>query len=129
EPYRLTSRLGIAFRGSTISGEGFIMSERERDELIAADPKSSEVIKPFLTGPDTNQDPQQKSKRYAIDLGAMTEAEAKRYIACWQRLDGTVRLQRADNKIKSRVRLWWLYIGRQEDLYATIYGFPRVLGC
>jgi hypothetical protein len=59
----------------------------------------------------------------------MSEEQARRYSACWQRLYETVRVQRANNKIGSRVRLWWQYIGRQEELYAAIEGFPRILGC
>lgn len=129
EPYRLTNRLGIVFRGSTISGEGFILTEEERTRLIAIDPKSAEVIKPFLTGQDINQNPDQRSKRFAIDFGDMSEEDASAYRACWDRLHHTVRLQRADNKIASRVRLWWQYIGRQEELYAAIKDFSRILGC
>jgi len=129
EPYRLMRRLGLVYRGSTISGEGFILTAAERTALIEADSKSAEVIKPFLTGQDINQDPNQRSNRYAIDFGAMSEDQARCYRACWQKLYDSVRLQRADNKIESRVRIWWQYIGRQEELYAAIRGFPRILGC
>lgn len=129
EPYRLVTRLGLVFRGSTISGEGFILSEHERGELIESDSKSAEVIKPFLTGQDINQSPDQRSRRYAIDFGAMLEDQARRYTACWNRLYETVRIQRADNKIESRARVWWQYIGRQDELYTAIQGFSRILGC
>lgn len=127
--FRLASNLRLDFRGSTISGEGFIIGAAERDAMIAADPKCAEVIKPFLTGQDINQDPFQRSNRFAIDLGDRSETEAKAFSACWRHLYDTVRLQRIGNKIPSRERFWWQFIGRQEGLYSAIAEFGRVLGC
>jgi hypothetical protein len=127
--FRLGSNLRLVYRGSTISGEGFVLSPEEVSKLAQADPKSHEVIKPFLTGQDINQDPFQRSDRFVIDLGDRTEPEARAYFACWDHLFKSVRLQRLGNKIPSRERLWWQFIGRQEALYARISDFARVLGC
>jgi len=128
-PARIPSNLKTVFRGSTISGEGFILNCDEVAQIRAAEPRCSEVIKPFLTGQDVNQNPRQSSKRYAIDLGNLNEESARKYGPCWDRLYNTVRLQRVGNKIKQRVELWWQYIGRQEALYAAIAEFERVLVC
>ncbi len=128
-PHRLPSNLGIVFRGSTISGEGFILTPKEAEELIRQDSKSAEVIKSFLTGRDINQHPLQQSERLAIDLGDLSEERAKQYRACWARLYDTVRLQRQGNKLPAREKYWWQYIGRQEALYRAITGFNRVLVC
>jgi len=127
--FRLKANHGLVFRGSTISGEGFIINQEDKAALTAIDPKSENVIKPFLTGQDINQEPTQRSSRFAIDLGARSEHEAMTYSACWDHLYRTVRLQRVGNKIASREQFWWQFIGRQESLYATIDKFPRVLGC
>ena len=89
-PYRLQSNAGSVFRGPTVGGEGFILSVAERDELIAANASSSEVIKPFLTGQDINQHPEQFSERYAIDFQDFEEQRAREYVACWNRLYDTV---------------------------------------
>jgi hypothetical protein len=128
-PKRLSNAIGIVFRGSTISGEGFILTESEKKQLIEADPQSAEVIRPFLTGQDINQRPLQRSERFAIDFDGLPEEKATVYKACWERLYNTVRIQRQDNKIASREKFWWQYIGRQEGLYSAIAGFARVLGC
>ena len=113
----------------TVGGEGFILSVAERNELLQKDAISTEVIRPFLTGQDINQHPEQQSDRFAIDFQDFDEATASGYQPCWHRLYDTVRLQRKGNKIPQREQYWWRYIGRQEKLYAAIDGFPRVLVC
>jgi hypothetical protein len=129
-PYRLESNLGLVFRGSTISGEGFILSQYDSERLIAADSITKDLIKPFLTGQDINQSPCHRSERFAIDLGDATEDVARTASkVCWDHLYNTVRLQRQGNKLPQRERLWWQYIGRQEALYTKIAGFPKVLVC
>ena len=128
-PCRLSANLRTVFRGSTISGEGFILTPTERAQLIEQDGSSGEVVRAFLTGRDINQHPLHESDRFAIDLGDLDEAHAKRYAACWSRLYETVRLQRVGNKIKRREQIWWQYIGRQEGLYAAISSSGRVLAC
>ncbi|MEW6730710.1 MAG: type IIL restriction-modification enzyme MmeI [Acidobacteriota bacterium] len=128
-PYRLAQNCNLVYRGTTVGGEGFILTDIERKELIKQDPKSKEIIKPFLTGQDINQDPKQQTNRYTIDFGSYSEGIAKQYEACWSRLYNTVRLQRKGNKIKQREVLWWQYIGRQEELYEAVKGHTLILAC
>lgn len=129
KPFRLQYNLGVVFRGPTIGGEGFILTETEALGILAQEPKCREIIKPFLTGQDINQHYQQSSDRFVIDFGAMEEDEASSYKLCWERLYATVRLQRKGNKIKQREIYWWRFIGRQEKLYEAIDGLETVLAC
>lgn len=129
KPERLKENLGIVFRGPTVGGEGFIVSSEERQEILGVLRKCEEVIKPFITGQDINQNPAQISDRWAIDFGDMEEDQAKSYKPCWDRLYSTVRLQRHGNKIKQREIYWWKYIGRQEKLYKAIGDREFVLAC
>jgi len=129
QPFRLAKSLGLVFRGPTVGGEGFILTSEERQQIVSLDPRSSDVIFPFLTGQDINQDYKQASDRFAIDLADRAEFEASKYTACWSRLSATVRIQRQGNKIPQREKYWWRYIGRQEKLYEAIKGFSVVLTC
>jgi hypothetical protein len=129
KPYRLLSNLGIVFRGPTVGGEGFVLSAEETAAILAEAPNCGDVIRPFITGQDINQDSEQKSNRFVIDFGAMKEEDARGYGPCWERLASTVRLQRQGNKIKQRETYWWRFIGRQEKLYEAIKGFQTVLAC
>lgn len=126
---RLKENLGIVFRGPTVGGEGFVLTTAEANRMIDEAPSCSEVIRPFLTGKDINQDPRQMSDRFVIDFGDRSEEEARRFGPCWKHLYDTVRLQRLGNKIKQREKYWWRFIGRQENLYDAISGFERVLAC
>jgi len=128
-PDKLEINSDFIYRGSTLSGEGFVLTNSEKDELIEKDPDSVKVIKPFLTGQDINQKPNQNSERYAIDFEDFNWEQAKEYSACWERLHNTVRIQRQGNKIKQREIFWWQYVGRQEQLYAAIEGFSKILVC
>lgn len=129
KPDVLPSNDDVVFRGPTVGGEGFILNEAERHDLILRDPRSEQVIRRFITGDDVNQDPHSEAQRYAIDLGVMEESAARTFAACWDRLHGSVRLQRRGNKITQREKYWWRYIGRQEKLYAAIAGHDRALAC
>jgi hypothetical protein len=128
-PHRLRENRNIIFRGPTIGGQGFILGSKERKRLISEDPRSQEIIKPFLTGQDINQEPNQQAPRYAIDFEDFEEEKARQYEACWKRLFHTVRLQRKGNKIERRELYWWQYIGRQVKLYRTIKSLDRILAC
>jgi hypothetical protein len=129
KPYRLNKNIGFVFRGPTVGGEGFVLDDDERNEILAKSTLCKSVIKKFITGNDINQNPHQVSFRWAIDFGDMDESEAKLYQPCWDRLFSTVRLQRQGNKIKQREQYWWRYIGRQTKLYKAISGFEKVLAC
>ncbi|MEQ9299609.1 MAG: Eco57I restriction-modification methylase domain-containing protein [Cyclobacteriaceae bacterium] len=58
---------GKIFRGVlTGLNEAFVIDNAKRQELIAADPASTEVIKPFLAGRDIKRYQQPKSDKYLI---------------------------------------------------------------
>jgi hypothetical protein len=58
---------GKIYRGVlTGLNEAFVIDKATRDKLIAEDPKSEEVIKPFLAGKDIKRYQQPKSERYLL---------------------------------------------------------------
>jgi adenine-specific DNA-methyltransferase len=58
---------GKLFRGIlTGLNEAFVIDTRKRNELIAVDPKSSEVIKPFLAGKDIERFKQPETDNWVI---------------------------------------------------------------
>ena len=128
-PHKLEKNQHYVYRGSTLSGEGFVLSNSERNSLICKNNNSHSVIKFFVTGQDINQNPEQKSERYVIDFEDLNLEQAHEYSSCWEHLYNSVRIQRQGNKIKQREIYWWKYVGRQEQLYAAIKEFPRVLVC
>ena len=76
-PYRLQANEGKSFQGSIVLGKGFILEERKDvDALIAADPRSADVIFPYLNGEDLNSRPDCSASRWIINFGEMTDMEA-----------------------------------------------------
>ena len=58
---------GIIFYGiKTGLNEAFVIDQATRDRLIADDPRSAEIIKPFLAGRDIKRYQQPKSDKYLI---------------------------------------------------------------
>ena len=55
------------------------MNARRSDALIAADPRSEDVIFPYLNGEDLNSRPDCSASRWIINFGEMTDMEACRY--------------------------------------------------
>jgi hypothetical protein len=67
--HRIAANAKRSFKGSEVTGEGFILSESEASELIKKYPTVSDVVKPYLIGDDLNSDPQQHPSRWAINFG------------------------------------------------------------
>ena len=127
-PYRLQANEGKSFHGSNVLGKGFILKERkEVDALIAADPRSADVIFPYLNGEDLNSRPDCSASRWVINFGEMTDMEASRYTAAWDRVERLVRPFRAQNNTEGGVRRWWQFTERAPNLYEAIANLDRVL--
>lgn len=98
--------------------EAFVIDSETRDKLIAEDPNSAEIIKPFLAGRDIKRYQQPVATKYLILIkngdtrkwfGKLTESEA------WKMLDDkypaiTVHLEPFRQKAKARYdqgEYWW----------------------
>ena len=120
-PYRLQANEGKSFHGSIVLGKGFILEERKDvDALIAADPRSADVIFPYLNGEDLNSRPDCSASRWVINFGEMTDMEASRFTAVWDRVQKLVKPERDANTYSKRARdYWWLYERSRPELYTS----------
>ena len=80
--------------------EAFIIDEAKRGELIAQDPKSSEIIKPLLRGRDVQYYHVQPVKSYILATGYDIDIP-KRYPTIYKHLK-TIREQIESGKIRTR---------------------------
>jgi hypothetical protein len=127
-PYRLQANEGKSFQGSNVLGKGFILETHDEvDELIAADPRSEKVIFPYLNGEDLNSHPDCSASRWVINFGEMTDMEASRYTAAWDRVEKLVRPFRAQNNDRRRREIWWQFTRPTTDLYKATTNLDRVL--
>jgi hypothetical protein len=68
DPYRLAANRDKSFQGSVVVGMGFVLEPEEAQVLIAKDPRSRDVLFPYLNGLDLNSRPDQLPSRWIINF-------------------------------------------------------------
>lgn len=120
--------MGFTFDDNVKLGEATPLKERER--LIKLRPELSNIIRPYLGGEEINVDPKHAFHRYVIDLGDLSEDEARtRYPELVQILEEKVRPVRSLDKREAYRRNWWRFAERRPRLAATIATLPRYIAC
>ena len=132
DPVRLLANRGLTSQGSKIYGEGFILTDAERENLIDNNPLNAQRIFPYLRGAELNTNPSQHPARFVISFHDMTLEEASR----WPELVDVVRSRVKPQRDKLRVdqasarvlrEKWWRYQAHRPDLYAAMVGLSRCL--
>lgn len=124
----LEKNKGISFMGVTPGNKEFVLSDEEREAIIADDPKSAEVIRPFLIGRDLNREPDQRPTRWIIDFGTMTQKEAKEYKAAFRQVQRYVYPIRKENRREAYAKRWWRFVEARPGLRAELSDKKMFLG-
>lgn len=124
---RLVENEAIAFSGVNPNGKGFVLNSEDRSALVAADPRSEQVIRPFLGSVEMNEAPDARPSRWILSLGDCDEHEVAKYPAVYERLYSTVRLQRATSKEPRLRERWWTFSRPAAELAARLVGRTEVL--
>lgn len=130
-PEQLAANAETVFEGTKVYGGGFIFSDEKpfsdlntiskMKQLIIADSRNSNVIKPYLGGDDLNNDVRHSHSRYVIDLGTLTLEEAsKQYPDIIDLLEETVKPSRDIVKRQATREDWWQFEEARPGLYAAI---------
>lgn len=124
-PLRLVANRAIAFSGSKVYGQGFVLTSDEVKRFSDADPRNLEVVFPYLNGEDLNSDPEQAPSRWVINFWDWTEERARNYRLPWARIEELVKPERAKNGRKERREKWWQFGEKTPALYHAIgHGHP-----
>jgi hypothetical protein len=136
-PTVLAENSGRSFQAYLLRGMGFTFDDsspdanpvQEMHQLIANDPRNQERIFPFLGGEEVNDDPRHAFRRWAIDFGSMSLAEAE----MWPDLVGVLRRKvKPERDAVTRAAHrdhWWQYAEPRPGLRRAIQGMSRVLVC
>src|SRR5262249_1135684 len=81
-PFRLSTNLQIAFQGSVVHGEGFVLTQAEAEELFRKRPENRDVIVPYLRGEDFNSTPEQTPSTWVINFREWPLEKAATYPEC-----------------------------------------------
>ncbi len=126
-PIRLIQNIGQMYQGVDFLGEGFVLDDKEAEEIKYTDPKSGEVIQPVLNGQRVNNSPSTSSDRWIIDFNDWSEIRASSYKAAFERLRFLVKpLRDKDNRELYRER-WWVYAENRPGMRAALMGKTHCL--
>ncbi len=129
-PYRLRANVGLSFEGTTVYGEGFVLTPAEAESLLQRNPRNSEVLMPYLSGEDLMTNPTQSPSRWVINLSHMTLEEAKSYPDCFEVLQARVwpgRRARRTSRYRNMAEHWWWFLWPRKELYKAIAHMDRVI--
>jgi hypothetical protein len=126
-PVRLSENYGMSFNGCYAFGKGFVIEPGEAEDWISVDPRSSDVLFPYLSGEDLNSRPDSSASRWVIDFNDRTEAEASRYLLPFERLREQVKPERARAGAAVRDAPWWLFWRARPALRKAIGGLEEML--
>lgn len=126
---KLSANKGRCSDGIKIQGDGFIISDRERSDLIGADEKNSEVIWPYITGVDITQNLGSLPSAWIVRFGTMAERDARRYEEPFALLESRVKPYRDALTGQIHERDFWKYWDKREKFFDSVSSFNRILAC
>ena len=130
EATRLPQNSGLSFQGSIVLGSGFVVDVKTAQQLIMADSRNRDILRPYLTGQDINSRISQDPSRFVINFGERGESVARTYSLLWEIVEENVlpeRIQKDARKYPRMVLEWWKFWNNRKNLYETISTMGRVL--
>lgn len=130
--FPLASSMEHSKRGSTVCGEGFILTEDDAQKFIEENKKNSNIVMPYINGVDLNSRYDQSPGRWVINFfdrplnkeNAPDDYEgefAADYPNLLKILESTVK----ENSYQEE--RWWQFHRPGIDLYKKLPQYPRVI--
>jgi hypothetical protein len=124
---RLTALGGLAFNGSKVLGQGFVLTPGEAIALLGRDPRNRAVVMPYLTAEDLNSRPDQSPPRWIVNFRDWSAERAHVYKEPFAIVERLVRPERAKVKRAARRERWWRYAEHAPGLYDAIGELERAI--
>jgi len=127
EIYPLKAMKGLGSQGFTIYGDGFILTDEERQNLFETEPSAKKLIFPFFNGADLASMPELSARRWIIDFGGMPEHEARKYPFTFSRVEHLVKPVR--DKLSGQIHqdCFWKFWDMRAKLRDAMGSLPRLL--
>jgi hypothetical protein len=126
-PKRLSENGQLTFQGSNVVGNGFALTFSEREELVGLNPRSTEIIMPYISGKDLNQRPDCSAGRWIINFHDWALEEAASHPECLDVVRKRVKPLRDRNNRSNYRDFWWRYGETRPGLYKTISTLEHIL--
>ncbi len=109
DPVKLTSRQRVAFRGDMPNGKEFMVPIEVAQSWLADDPRTSEVVAPFVSGEHLLQKVNQEVERYCICFHDWDESRARTFEKPWRWVVENVAPVRAESKSAKLREVFWQF--------------------
>ncbi len=123
----LEENIGLASKGFDIGGDGFLLSDQERHEIIVRSPHEAALIHPHLNGKELYSFPDLQPKRFIISFLDWPITRAQSYPVCLDRVERKVKPYRDTVNRKSTREKWWIYNEDRPTLRAALQRLPQVI--
>ncbi|MFO7853453.1 MAG: type IIL restriction-modification enzyme MmeI [Bacteroidales bacterium] len=118
-PFKILKNRNL-YRGVDFGGTGFIITEKERKNIIDKNAEYLKVIMPLLNGEDITNNAVREPSRYIINFFDFEESEAKQFPEAFQIIEERVKPERMKKRDESAKKRWWVYKRNKVDLYKQL---------
>jgi Eco57I restriction-modification methylase/MmeI, target recognition domain len=127
--YPLLQNKGSCSDGVKIQGDGFIISNEERNHLISADRRNKDVIRPYITGMDMVQGVGCIPRAWIISFGTMSYEEASEFTEPFAVLVERVKPYRQSLMGQIHEADFWKFWDKRELFFQRMRKHVRILAC
>jgi len=127
EPFQLIANSGFCSDGIKVQGSGFILSDKEAQQIISNEPNNSSVITKYIVGDDLNNDPNQLGSRWVINFWNLPEKICEQYKIPWSILVERVKPYRDSLTKQVHESCFWKFWDRREDFFNRIKKREKII--
>ena len=128
--YDIKTSSELSFKGTSVYGDGFLLTHGEKEYLINLNTKYKNVIFPYLGGREVNENLDSVADRYAINFFDWDMDKAKSYTHPFQIVEQKVKPYR-DSVLKKSNQIhehdYWKYWDKRLEHYREIKDFNKIL--
>ncbi|HEY8644724.1 MAG TPA: DNA methyltransferase [Gaiellaceae bacterium] len=121
---RLPTNGGRAFQGF-VPGANYFADPSAAKRLLEDAPRYGDVIRPFLSGDDIANDPEQLPSRFIVDFGLRSLEAAMEYPEALRLVELQTRLARESSTSYSRNPQWWQFLWPRPVFREAASGLSR----
>jgi hypothetical protein len=127
--HKLDSNKGLCSDGIKIQGDGFIISDQERDFLISQDERNSTVTSRYITGIDLTQGIGGQPSAWIINFGRMNQVDAMAYREAFSVLEARVKPYRDSLTGQIHEKSFWKFWDKRESFFDGMRHSQKILAC
>ena len=127
-PYPLRAMNDRNSQGISVMGEGFVLTFEEKEHLLTLDGNNADVIFGYFNGADLNNLPEISPRRWIINFGDMSLAEANLYTAPFARAENLVKPFREGLTGQIHEECFWKFWDKRPRLQAYMRSHNWALG-